>query len=170
MFWKKKCSMRQAGDAAPDFSLPDLQGKPHTLADGLAQGHLLLAFFKVSCPTCQFTFPFIQRLHEKLNGAPLTIWGVCQNDAEDAREFCKEFELTFPVLIDDSCYTVSNAYGLTNVPSLFLIDPNGKILLGEHGFSRKALEQIDAQFAPASKDPRLPFFSPSEIIPDYKPG
>jgi peroxiredoxin len=170
MFWKKKCSMRQAGDAAPDFSLPDTRGNSRTLGEGLTQGPLLLAFFKVSCPTCQFTFPFIQRLHEKLQGSPLTIWGVSQNDADDTREFCKEFELTFPVLIDDPSFAVSNDYGLTNVPTLFLIDSGGRIVLAEHGFSRKALEKVDAQFAPSSKDPRLPFFSPSEIIPDYKPG
>lgn len=170
MFWCKKNSMRQEGDEAPQFALPDLDGHSHTLAEGLQRGHLLLAFFKISCPTCQFTFPFIQRLYEKLSGTKLTIWGISQNDREDTKEFCKEFEIGFPVLIDDPEYVASNAYGLSNVPSLFLIDPNGRIVSAEKGFSKKQLESFDAQFKAGSREPSLPFFSPSEIIPATKPG
>ncbi len=170
MFWCKKSSMRQAGDEAPQFSLPDLEGHAHTLAEGLQRGHLLLAFFKISCPTCQFTFPFIQRLSEKLAGAKLTIWGISQDDRDDTKEFCREFEIGFPVLIDDEQYSASNAYGLTNVPSVFLIDPSGKIVLAEKGFSKSELETVDEQFRKESREPSLPLFTPSEIIPATKPG
>ena len=162
--------MRQAGDDAPQFSLPDLQEHARSLAEGLQQGHLLLAFFKVSCPTCQFTFPFIQRLHEKLAGSKLTVWGISQDDRDDSREFCRELEIDFPVLIDDPEYVVSNAYGLTNVPSVFLIDPNGKIVLAEKGFSKQELESVDAQFKTSSREPGVPLFAAGEIIPASKPG
>lgn len=162
--------MRQTGDEAPQLSLPDLEGRTHTLVEGLQRGHLLVAFFKVSCPTCQFTFPFIQRLSEKLAGTKLTIWGISQDDRDDTKEFCREFEISFPVLTDDAEYTASNAYGLTNVPSVFLIDPSGKILLAEKGFSKIDLETVDEQFRKESREPALALFSPSEIIPANKPG
>ena len=50
------------GTRAPEFELKTLDGKKFTLRDELAHGPVALAFFKVSCPTCQYTFPFLERL------------------------------------------------------------------------------------------------------------
>jgi len=49
---------------APDFSLPLLQGGSFSLHDALKGGPVLLAFFKISCPVCQFAFPYIERLFQ----------------------------------------------------------------------------------------------------------
>ena len=48
---------------APQFDLPGLAGDRTSLPDLLVSGPVLLAFFKVTCPTCQLTFPFLERLH-----------------------------------------------------------------------------------------------------------
>jgi peroxiredoxin len=63
-----------AGDAAPEFSLPDTQGKKHSLKDLLKKGPVIAAFFKMSCPTCQFTFPFLQRIHDAYGSAGAHWW------------------------------------------------------------------------------------------------
>jgi len=47
------------GTKAPEFELKTLDGKKFSLRDELANGPVVLAFFKVSCPTCQYTFPFL---------------------------------------------------------------------------------------------------------------
>src|SRR5579871_2493775 len=96
-------SMRQrqilsAGARAPEFRLPRLGGGDATLADVIANGPALLAFFKISCPICQLTFPFLDRIHHP---GKLPVYGVSQNDEEDTRDFNSEFGVTFPTLLDN---------------------------------------------------------------------
>jgi peroxiredoxin len=158
------------GTPAPAISLKDSTGKSTTLAEQLKKGPVLAAFFKVSCPTCQFTAPFLERLHEMYGGEGFTLLGISQDQARDTREFMNEFGLKFPVLIDDSGYPASNQYGLTNVPSVFLIAPDGKIQVSAVGFSKPDLEDVAAAAARATGKAATPLFKPGEVIPDYKPG
>jgi peroxiredoxin len=141
-----------------------------SLADALKKGPAVLAFFKVSCPTCQFTAPFIERLHETYGGEKFTLWGISQNDAADTREFFKEFDVEFPALIDADGYPVSNRYGITNVPTIFLISPEGKIQLSSVGFGKSDLENVAAAAARATGATPKSLFKPSEVVPDFKPG
>jgi peroxiredoxin len=165
-----KMSALPTGAKAPAFALQSADGKKLNLADALKKGPVVAAFFKVSCPTCQFTAPFLERLHETYGGEKFTLWGISQDDARDTREFCQEFEIEFPTLIDDHGYPVSNQYGITNVPSVFLIAPDGKIQESSVGFSKKDLEKIAGAAAKATRTPPTSFFKPGEVIPDLKSG
>lgn len=158
------------GTTAPAISLKDSEGKIAPFADALKKGPVVAAFFKVSCPVCQFTFPFLERLHETYSNAGISIFGISQDDARDTRDFMKEFGVKFPVLIDDRGYPASNHYGLTNVPSIFLISPDGKIKVSSVGFSRADLDKIAGEAARAAGKPAQPLFRPGEVVPDYKPG
>ncbi len=71
------------GAQAPDFTLGALDGKEHSLASLLKHGPAVVAFFKVSCPVCQFTLPFLQRLNSRLGDSNATIVSVSQDDARD---------------------------------------------------------------------------------------
>jgi len=73
-------------------------------------------------------------------------------------------------LIDDESYIVSNAYGLTNVPSIFLIAPNGTVKLASIGFDKAKLEAMAAELSAATKRPSAALFRPSEVVPSFKPG
>jgi peroxiredoxin len=159
-----------AGAKAPAFALQSADGTKLNLADALKKGPVVAAFFKVSCPTCQFIAPFLERLCETYGGEKFTLWGISQDDAADTREFCREFEIEFPTLIDDHGYPVSNQYGITNVPSVFFIAPDGTIQESSVGFSKKDLETIAAESAKATGRPVTSFFKPGEVIPDVKPG
>jgi len=159
-----------AGAKAPAFALESADGKKASLTDALKKGPVVAAFFKVSCPTCQFTAPFLERLHESYAGEKFTLWGISQDDAADTREFCQEFEVEFPALIDERGYPVSNQYGITNVPTVFLIAPDGKIQESCVGFSKNDLEKMAAAAARATGTPPTSFFKPGEVIPDFKPG
>jgi peroxiredoxin len=166
----RKMAPLSAGAKAPAFELPSTNGKKSALADALKKGPVVAAFFKVSCPTCQFTAPFLERLHETYGGAKFTLWGISQDDARDTRDFCQEFEVEFPALIDETGYPVSNQYGITTVPTVFLITPDGKIQESCVGFSKKDLEKIAVAAASATSTPPTAFFKPGEVIPDFKPG
>lgn len=159
-----------AGAQAPAISLQDTHGKTVTLADALKRGPVVAAFFKVSCPTCQFAAPFLERLHETYGGPKFTLFGISQDDARDTLEFFKEFDVEFPSLIDAEGYPVSNQYGITNVPTIFLIAPDGKIQVSSVGFEKKGLEKIAAEAARATGAPPKALFKPSEAVPEIKPG
>jgi peroxiredoxin len=165
-----KMSALPAGAKAPAFALQSTDGKKLSLADALKKGPVVAAFFKVNCPTCQFTAPFLERMHENYGGEKFALWGISQDDAQDTREFFQEFDAEFPTLIDGGGYPVSNQYGITNVPTVFLIAPDGKIQESSVGFSKKDLEKMAAAAAKAAGTPPASFFKPGEVIPDFKPG
>jgi peroxiredoxin len=166
---RKKTSALLAGEKAPLISLASLDGEKRNLADALKAGPVLAAFFKVSCPTCRFTFPFLERIYETFGSGNFTFWGISQNDAEDTREFLDKHGVKFPVLLDEKGYPASTAYGLTNVPSIFLIAPNGKIQISSVGFAKADLEKIAGQAARAAGKTEKSLFAPGEV-PEYKPG
>src|ERR1700740_2882663 len=117
----------EAGNAAPRFSLKDLSGKEQSLDSLLERGPVVLAFFKISCPVCQYTFPFLQRIADRFAGKGISVIGVSQDEVRDTKEFNQEYGVKFLTLIDRDGYPVSNGYGLTNVPTIFLDTPDGKI-------------------------------------------
>jgi peroxiredoxin len=159
-----------AGNAAPGFSLKALDNKEYALNSLMERGPVVAAFFKISCPVCQFTFPFLERLHKRYGGEGVTFLGISQDDARSTKSFAAEYGLTFPVLIDEENYPVSNAYGLTNVPTIFLIETDGTVKVSSMGFDKKDLETIAAALAEHKTISLAPLFRPDEIIPANKPG
>ncbi len=156
---------------APGFSLKSLDGKEYSLNDLLQRGPVVAAFFKISCPVCQFTLPFLERLYKRYGGNGVTFLGISQDDARDTRDFAKEFGVTFPMLIDDEDgYIVSNTYALTSVPTIFLIDTGGTVKVSSMGFDKKDLETIAAELAQRRKIALAPLFRPDEVVPINKPG
>ena len=117
---RRQQPLPDTGTLAPGFRLALLEGGEVTLADLIAGGPVLLAFFKVTCPVCQMTMPFLERLHQE---GGLRIYGISQNDAEDTREFNRYFGVSFPTLLDseEAGYPASNAYRISSVPTMFLV-------------------------------------------------
>ena len=160
-----------AGKAAPDFQLATLAGKPFHLKDALTQGPVVLVFFKVSCPTCQYALPFYERMFQAYKNARVSLFGVSQNDANDTTAFAKEFGITFPILLDDTRrYPVSNAYGLTNVPTIFWVASDGEIEVSSIGWSKPDFERINRQIAERANIAAAPLFKPGEDVRDYRAG
>jgi peroxiredoxin len=231
------------GAEAPEFELKTLDGKRVSLGEELSRGAVVLAFFKVSCPTCQYAFPFLERLHRAygrndttrgrepqglkpnanrdanaalkgrsstdisssgisssgrsvagrsfsgrsfagsdaaLKGRSSTdgelpggvsLIGVSQNDAKETAAFVKEFGITFPVLLDDTrSYPVSNAYGLTNVPSIFWVGQDGEIEVSSVGWLRADFEEINRRMAEAGKITPAAVFRAGENVRDFQAG
>jgi peroxiredoxin len=161
-----------AGQTAPGFSLKGLDGNNYSLEELLRRGPVLAAFFKISCPVCQFTFPFLQRLHERYGSEEVTFLGISQDDAKAATGFAKQYGITFPIALDekDKGYPASNAYGLTNVPTVFLIEPEGTVRVSSMGFVKNDLEQIAATLAERRKIPPATLFGANESVPANRPG
>ena len=161
-----------AGQTAQGFSLKGLDEKSYSLEALREKGPVVAAFFKVSCPVCQFTFPFLQRLYERYGSDGVAFLGISQDDAKATTGFAREYGVTFPMALDEKekAYPASNAYGLTNVPTIFLVDEDGTVRVSSMGFVKADLEKIAAELAERRKIAPAPLFQPNESVPANKPG
>jgi peroxiredoxin len=160
-----------SGTKAPDFTLPTIDGGSFSLQLELTRGPVVLVFFKVSCPTCQYELPFLQRIFAAYASKNVAIVGISQNPSQDTAAFLQKFGVTFPVLLDDpNNYLVSNAYGLTNVPTIFWIGQDGEIEISSVGWIKKEIEQINDKAAASSSEIVVPLFHAGESIPEFRAG
>lgn len=151
----------EVGQTAPDFRLQNLEGGTVVLSEMLKTGPVVLAFYKVSCPTCQLTIPFLNRL----NGAGVQALAISQNPLDLTVQFNREYGVEAPTLMDKSedGYPASNAYGLTHVPSLFLVGTDAKIMWTSVSFFKNELQELGKRFG-------VEIFRPGDRVPDYKGG
>ena len=160
-----------AGTKAPDISLATVEGETFSLHDTLKNGPVMVAFFKVSCPVCQYAFPYFERLHKAYGNQKITIVGISQDDKRNTAAFLKQYGITFPTLLDDpKGYTVSNAYGLTNVPTWFLIGQDRQIDTSSVGWVKKDLENLNRKLAEVQSASLKPLFKPGEEVRDFRAG
>lgn len=157
-FWQKQRMLAQ-GAQAPDVEVSTLEGGTKKLRDLAASGPALLAFFKNTCPVCQFTLPFLNRLKDRVQ-----VWAISQDNARDTREFLSEYGAEFPALLDGKGYPASNGFGITNVPSLFVVEPDGTISFAVTGFSKRDLEALAARFGVEN------LFRAEEYVPEWRAG
>ncbi len=160
-----------AGTAAPDFTLETMDGRKFSLAEARKRGPVVAAFFKISCPVCQYALPFLERIHRSHPREKAVIVGISQDDKASTAAFMREYGITFPVLLDDTrTYPASNAYGLTNVPTIFYIEPSGEIEITSVGWSRPDIEEINSRIAAVEKVPLTPVFRRGEEVSDFRAG
>lgn len=160
-----------AGVQAPEISLKSLDGKSFSLKEALKQGPVVAAFYKVSCPVCQMAFPYVERLFQAYGrSGKLTVVGVSQDGAADTKAFNSEFGVTLPVLLDEKGYPVSSAYKLTNVPTIFLISPDGEIESTTVSWSKAEMEELNQKLAAITGTAPSQLFRAGEKVPDFRPG
>lgn len=162
MVFGKKRRLLAAGAQVSDFRLPRLDGGETSLHELTVQGPALLAFFKVNCPVSQLTFPYLERIHSP---GKLAVYGLSQNGPEDTRDFSRRFGVTFPMLLDlqSQDFPVSNAFGISSVPTLFLVERDGTIARVIEGWSKAEMERLSAQAG-------LSLFRPGDSVPKWKAG
>ena len=159
---RRRPRLPDIGSRAPDVSFTRIKGGEVTLPEIVANGPVVLAFFKVTCPVCQLTLPFLERVH---TAGTLPIYGVSQNDASDTREFSADFHLTLPMLLDEEedGFPASNAFGISSVPTMFLVERDGAISRVMEGWSRKDIESLGVKAGVA-------VFNKGESVPAWKAG
>ncbi|TLD69341.1 redoxin domain-containing protein [Phragmitibacter flavus] len=132
------------GDAAPDFSLPGIDDKTHTLADYKDAKVLMIAFISNHCPTSQGAEARIKKLVEDYQDKGLQLVAINPNhpDAlrpdelgysiyndgfEDMKLHAKEQSFNFPYLYDGETQQVARAYGCLTTPHVFIFDADRKL-------------------------------------------
>lgn len=124
------------GALAPDFTLKDVDGKTVRLAHFRGKNPVFLNFWASWCPACRQEAPENEKLHQRLGPKGLKFLPVSIDRGpgalDDVRKFMEEFKLSFRPLLDSNG-EVFDRWGVTAIPTTFLIDRKGKIVAKEVG-------------------------------------
>jgi peroxiredoxin len=135
------------GMTAPDFSLPDMQGKTQRLSDHRGKV-VFLNFWATWCKPCKEEMPSMQILWENFKGEDFVILAVSMDRVttkKDIPPFIESMRLTFPILLDSWGQT-DKRYKLMGVPETYIIDQNGVLrekVIGPRDWTRReSMESI----------------------------
>ena len=115
----------KAGIPAPTFELPDLAGRPVSLADKRGR-RVLLVFSDPECGPCDALLPDLARLDREHRGNGLAVVMVGRGEPEENRRKAEAFGVEFPVVLQPG-WRLSKQYGIFATPVAFLIDEEGVI-------------------------------------------
>jgi thiol-disulfide isomerase/thioredoxin len=129
------------GDLAPAFELKNLNGDAVSLYDYWGSP-VLLNFWATWCGPCRYEMPFLQDIYEEWQDDGLIIITINLRESSDKiRQFMKEYELTFPVLLDTGG-EISRKYFVTGIPTTYFLDEYGVIKVKKVG-SFTSKQQIE---------------------------
>jgi len=118
------------GSHAPEFQLPDLDGKTIRISDFDGK-NLLLIFFSTECSACLMDIPNWRRLASLQNDNFHILW-ICQGEPDDIREFAIDYSLPFEIAVDRDGRT-KELYECKGVPQKILLNEGGYVDFVEAG-------------------------------------
>ena len=129
------------GMTAPDFSLPDLQGKTQRLTDYRGKV-VFLNFWATWCKPCKEEMPSMQVLWDNLKNRDFMMLAVSMDrvtTTKDIPSFVETLKLSFPILTDSWGQT-DKRYKLMGVPETYIIDQSGVLrekVIGPRDWTRR---------------------------------
>ena len=152
--------MLAAGDKAPSFTLPSVDGGP-PLTDPWTEGPTVLSFFKVSCPVCKMVAPMLTKLAE----GGVRVVAIGEDPPQAITRFIEKENQRVPSASEPAPYEVSDAFGLEAVPSIFLIAADGEIQRAVPGWSRDTWNELAAAAGLSE-----PLSTPDDGLRPFRPG
>ena len=152
--------MLSAGDKAPSFTLPAVEGG-EDVTDPWTDGPVVLAFFKTSCPVCKMVAPMLTKLSD--GGVRVVTIGEDPPDAITA--YNEAHDQQVPALSQGEPYSVSRAYGLEAVPTIFLVGEDGEIHQAIAGWNRDTWNALAADLGLSE-----PLSTPDDGLRPFRPG
>lgn len=152
--------MLSVGDKAPSFTLPAVEGG-EGVSDPWADGPVVLAFFKTSCPVCKMVAPMLT----KLSGGGVRVVTIGEDPPDAITAYNETHDQQVPALSQGEPYSVSRAYGLEAVPTLFLISENGEIQQAIAGWNRDTWNALAADLGLSE-----PLSTPDDGLRPFRPG
>ncbi len=131
------CAPALAGDnAAPEFTLKDLENKDVKLSEVCKNGPVVIAFWSTWCKNCPDEMKQFQRMYDQYKDQGLTVLGVsidCSKTVSKVRPWIQGRRFTFPILLD-TANNVKRLYNVNPVPHSFIIDKAGQIVYSHIGY------------------------------------
>jgi peroxiredoxin len=127
--------------AAPDFILKDLTGEVFKLS--AARGKpVLLIFLTTWCPTCRSEIPHYKDLYGTYGRRGLEVVGI---DIEEPKnrvsQFAAKNQIPYKTLLDEKG-RVAGAYGIVGIPTMVLINKDGRVLTRKYFAIDTVLETL----------------------------
>ncbi|MGY0692765.1 redoxin domain-containing protein [Virgibacillus sp. FSP13] len=114
------------GNMAPDFQLETLDGETVKLSDYRGQ-RVMVNFWATWCPPCRAEVPDLEKFHQNKDVVILAVnLTQTENSMQEVESFVDEFDMTFPVLLDENI-EVANLYAIRPIPTSYMIDSDGII-------------------------------------------
>jgi thiol-disulfide isomerase/thioredoxin len=137
------------GKAAPEFTLADLKGGKRALSSHKGK-IVLLDFWATWCGPCRREMPIIAKMHERYASKGLVVYGVnCSESNSKAQGFVDKYGYKFPILLDRTG-DVQSKYGITAIPTVFIVDKSGKV--SSHLIGGRSEDDIVAALKKAGLD------------------
>jgi thiol-disulfide isomerase/thioredoxin len=133
----------RADMAAPDFTLPSLDGEPFRLSE--TQGKIrLIDFWATWCAPCREEVPMLNELQAEYRDQGLLILAITDEEAGVVRDFVQEHGVEYLNLIGTG--EIAEAYGVLGLPAAYLVDAEGQLVKTFLGPKprRVLVEQIEA--------------------------
>lgn len=131
----------KTGNPAPDFTLPDLDGRPHSLSDYRGKV-VVLNFWSAECPWAKRADELIQPMLAEW-GDDAVLLAIGSNANETHEELAKAAaKRNIPIVLHDSEQVAAKLYGAKTTPHIFLIDQEG-ILRYQGAFDDVTFRQPD---------------------------
>jgi len=150
--------MLETEQKAPEFTLPDQDGRDISLTSLLKGGPVILYFYPADfTPGCTREACSIRDLHREISGAGLSVAGISPQSPESHRRFREKYQLPFTLLSDETrevirMFGVNGLFGFWVQRVTYLIDQNrcikGRVKahfsIAEHeAFIKQAIELRD---------------------------
>jgi peroxiredoxin len=118
------------GAAVPDFTLPDTDGKEHSLASLKGKAGTVIIFIATKCPISNAYNERMQKLAEDYRARGVNVVGINSNSTEPAAEVkshAAEKGLTFTILKDPN-NKIADRFSAQATPEAYLLDASGKLV------------------------------------------
>ena len=117
----------EAGEMAPDFELPNLEGKPTKLSS-LRGKYVIIDFWGAWCIWCVRGIPSMKEAYSKYKDKGLMVLGVAAWDEPEAtKKAIEEDKISYPQILNSQSIG-TDIYGIEGIPHIILFAPDGSIL------------------------------------------
>ncbi len=133
-----------ATEPAPDFTLTTFPSNAEISLKNFRGRVVYLDFWATWCPPCRQSFPWMDEMHERYKDEGLSIIAV---SVDKKRELVERFtQQTKPAFIiaHDPTGTVAQRYKLRAMPTTYLIDKNGQLVMTHKGFRTEDQDKLEA--------------------------
>jgi peroxiredoxin len=122
-------SKLKKGQAAPDFTLQDLDGKTWKFSEIKGKKIVMIDFWATWCNICKREMPILQKVYQEYQAKGVEFYGVCLDEnLQQIAKIAKEKGVTYPILVDKDAKVATEIYQLSGpIPYKVVIDAAGLI-------------------------------------------